>query len=287
VHRAVGSSDATAFLNKGKDAITPEKQYYTTLRKYENGQTDPLTLRTLSTMAFDAYDMPTANKVSQQYLATQTDLYTKENLDFIFKFTSNSKTQGFALVLNNPDKINKVLGKGMAEDKLMGIIIQEDVYPVILKRNATTEPDFSALNTSLTSKYPKYASEATAKGKVIYYQYKGNWEKFQTEVVAYMKQYGDNTSAGELNSYAWTVFENCKDMTCVSEALSWSKRSFKDKEDPMYIDTYANILHKLGKTKEAIEWETKAVALAEEGAKKSYQETLDKMKKGEKTWTEK
>ena len=52
----------------------------------------------------------------------------------------------------------------------------------------------------------------------------------------------------------------------------------------MYIDTYANLLYKLGKKDEAITWEQKALDLAPEGEKKSYEETLDKMKKGEKTW---
>jgi predicted RNA polymerase sigma factor len=54
------------------------------------------------------------------------------------------------------------------------------------------------------------------------------------------------------------------------------------------MDTYANILHKLGKTKEAIEVQERAVALTTDAAsKQSLQETLDKMKKGEKTWTDK
>ena len=53
----------------------------------------------------------------------------------------------------------------------------------------------------------------------------------------------------------------------------------------MFMDTYANILHKLGNTKEAILWEKKALALVKsEEEKKTYQEALTKMEKGEKTW---
>ncbi len=80
------------------------------------------------------------------------------------------------------------------------------------------------------------------------------------------------------------MFENCKDMTCVKEALDWSKRSLKDGKNPMYIDTYANILYKLGNKEEAIKWQEKAIAMVSDVDKKGYQETLDKMKKGEKTW---
>lgn len=291
VHRAVGSSDAQTFITKGKDAINPEKQYYTQLRKYENGLHEPSFLRNLAVISQGAYDMVNAEKLSAEYLATQTDLFTKENLEFIDKFTGKSKDKGFALMLANTEKVNAVLGKGKAEQKIMSIITQEDVYPVILKRGTKEAPapvpDFSALHEKIAAKYPQYAEEVTAKSKVIYYQYKGEWDTFQKEIVSFMSKYGEKASPNELNSYAWTVFENCKDMNCVAEALEWSKRSFRDKENPMFMDTYANILHKLGKTREAIEWQEKAIALAAQGDKKTYEETLEKMKKGEKTWTEK
>jgi hypothetical protein len=50
------------------------------------------------------------------------------------------------------------------------------------------------------------------------------------------------------------------------------------------MDTYANILYKLGRKDEALEWENKAMSAASENDKKTYQETIDKMKTGEKTW---
>jgi len=75
-------------------------------------------------------------------------------------------------------------------------------------------------------------------------------------------------------------------MTCVQEALEWSKRSFKDKENPMFIDTYANLLYKMGRKEEAIQWQEKAIALVSEAEKKDYEATRDKMKRGEKTWIE-
>jgi hypothetical protein len=73
-------------------------------------------------------------------------------------------------------------------------------------------------------------------------------------------------------------------MTCVSDALEWSKRSFSIQAIPAFMDTYANILYKMGKKDEAIAWEEKAAKLESEGERQSYLQTIDKMKKGEKTW---
>ena len=72
-------------------------------------------------------------------------------------------------------------------------------------------------------------------------------------------------------------------MACVEQALEWSKRSIDQTQEPALMDTYANILYKLGKKDEAIEWETKAMN-AEPADKSTYEETLKKMKSGEKTW---
>ncbi|MBE7173208.1 MAG: thioredoxin fold domain-containing protein [Williamsia sp.] len=281
VHRAIGSSPADVFIAKGNDALNPEKQYYTLLDKYKAGEKSPEFLRKMAVAALDMYDRENSSKIGKEYLATQKDLFTKENLDFVDKFTSSSKDPGFALIMNNDKKYDEVKGSGSASKKLVGIIANEDLYPAVFRKDSPT-PDWTALDSKVAAKYPKYSKEVISMGKVMYYQSKSDWPNFQTAVLAYMNDYGANASSAQLNSFAWAVFENCKDMTCVKEALDWSKRSFAAKDEPMYIDTYANILYKMGKKEEAIKWEEKALALANND--KTYQETLDKMKKGEKTW---
>jgi len=283
VHRAVGSSDVKTFISKGADALNPEKQYYVLLEKYNEGEKRPEFLRNLANAAGDVYDQEMSKKLSQEYLATQTDLFTPENLDFIAKFTNTTKDPGFAVLSANAAKFDAVKGKGAANKKLVAIIMQEEIYPALFSKGAAA-PNWDAINASLTRKYPAQADEVLGAAKVTYFQRKKDWNAFQAAIVPYMAKYGASMEPQQLNAYAWTVFENCKDMTCVKEALEWSKRSFKDKEEPMFIDTYANILYKMGKTDEAIKWSEKALALAPAGEKADYQQTLDKMKRGEKTW---
>lgn len=192
------------------------------------------------------------------------------------------------MMLDNPAKVNAALGPNKAEERVLAIIMQENIYPSLSKGlRMKTVPKWDSLTTVVSAKYPAYAEEALSKGKLAYYQNAKDWPNFQAAVVAYMEKYGAKASAAELNTYAWTVFENCKDMTCVTQALEWSKKSFKDNKNPMFMDTYANILHKLGRTQEAIPVQEEAIALTTDAAsKKSLQESLDKMKKGEKTWVD-
>ena len=284
VHRALGSFTGDAFITKAENALDPSKQYYTLLAKYEGGQKDSSFLRSMAVSALDAGDRETANKVARDYLATQTDLFTKGNLDFIKKFIENSKDKGFEIMLNNSDKVDAVLGKGVANGILQKIILSEEVIEKI-PRNPDVKPDWNKITTSLKAKYPSQADEVLAKGQIIYNQYFAkDWQNLQPAIVDYMKKYSDHASPEDLDSYAWTAFQNCEDTTCLTEALDWSKRSFAENKNPMFMDTYANILYKLGKKEEAISWEQKAIDLLTGANKESLRENLEKMKRGEKIW---
>ena len=283
IHRAVGSSEAYEFITKASDALNPEKQYYTLLDQYNAGNKSPELLKRAAIAAQDIYDKVTSSQIGNEYLATQKDLMTKENIDFIDHMTISTKGYGFAFIMNNQKKYDEVKGSGSANSKIADIIAEEEVFPVIMKKDSVT-PDWTALTASINEKYPAYSKEAVLKSKAMYYMMKSDWLKFQDAVVAFMNKYGAHVAPDYLNEFAWAVFVNCKDMTCVKDALDWSKRFFKDNNNPHYIDTYANILYKLGNTNEAIKWEEKAVALSDHA--KLFQDTLDKMKKGEKTWKE-
>lgn len=281
VQRFVGSMDADEFIAKGNEALIPEKQYYTQLRKYQAGEKSPLFLYQLAIMSKNAYDMKNAKAICDDYLATQSDLYTKENLGLIKDFTNSSKDKGFAIMLTNPEKVDALLGEGTSDKVVKNIILREEIAPKIFSKTAATTPDWTSLEKGVAVKYPSQAKELTAYSKVLYYQNKREWNNFGPAVSDYMKVYGSKALPEQMNQFAWTVFQNCNDMTCVESALDWSKQSFAQNNNYQFIDTYANLLMKAGKKQEAINWETKAVALAKEKKDPSvgeFEETLSTMK---------
>ena len=192
-------------------------------------------------------------------------------------------------MMENPAKVDAVLGTGTADAIVQSIIMREEVYPLIFPGNVVSvkdlqEPDWNVINRTLQAKYPAQAASVLAYSKVVFYQRKNDWDQFGPAVVAYMKLDGNTVSDDQLNEFAWKVFQNCSDETCLQNALDWSKRSFEVSNTPGFIDTYANILYRLGKKDEALEWEQKAKDLVPESDKAGYQQTIDKMKAGEKTW---
>jgi thioredoxin-related protein len=294
VHRFTGAMGAKKFVDNAKNVFNPDTQYFTQLSKYYAGKNDPAFLLQLSKLADLSNDQVIAKSAGTEYIASQPDLYTKDNLAFLISLTRSSKDKGFAVLMNEAEKVNAVLGKGKAEAVTREIIWNEEVIYHVLQSVKIVdgkwivedkEVNWQALSGKLQSKYPKQAEELGARARVYYYKDRGKWSDFCTAVAPYMAQYGDHVNNETLDEYARAVFRSCTDTGLVSQALEWSKRSFAEEKTPDYISTYANLLHKMGRTREAIGWQKKAIALIpQESDSKWYLEKLGKMEKGEKTW---
>lgn len=88
--------------------------------------------------------------------------------------------------------------------------------------------------------------------------------------------------ASALNDGAWSVYLFSKDPVQLAKALSWAKRANELTESPEVMDTYGRLLYKTGNKEEAINWETKADALARTkyAIPSQYEKVVEKMKAG-------
>jgi thioredoxin-related protein len=280
LHRIVGGSNtAKMFIDEVQEAFDTTKQYYTRLQQFENGRRDSGFLYQLAMQVYDAYDIPTGKKIMKAYLAGQTNLFTPAALKLITTYTTRSTDEYFGFIAEHASEINQVMGAGKAENKVRTIFLQEGRF---YSRDKGV-PDWANIQKKIAARLPNEAEEITMHIKVNVYNIKRDWPNFEKAIVAYMKQYSHLMNDGDLNSLAWNVFENCKDMTCVSQILDWSKQ-LKDAKEPAFLDTYANLLYKLGKKDAAIALEQKALDMSPGNDRSGYQSTIDKMKKGEKTW---
>jgi len=102
------------------------------------------------------------------------------------------------------------------------------------------------------------------------------------EYTAHMQR---NIISQKLNNIAWEIFQTVSDKNVLQDALSWSKRSLEIyPNNPLWMDTYANLFYKIGKKEEAIATEEEALQYAGNADKKGFEKTITKMKAGLKTW---
>lgn len=292
VHRSVGTiSDVVAetsiFLQTAKDALNPEKQYYTLKQKFEYNESKgikqkPEFLYNLVSSAAQIYDIDFGTTVLKKYILTQKNLFTKENVSLLTLFCQSSKDEAFKLLFKNVEKIDPAFKKEVAS-KINAIIFREEIMPKLSAKNAA--PDWQLIETNLKTKYPLQTKGVLSQAKVMFFENKKDWKNFGQAVIDYIKLNNDLPSL-EINNLAWSIFEHCDDTACISKILELSKKAVSDDPNHLFMDTYANLLYKIGKNEEAIEWESKAMNLAKSKNEDyaPYEETISKMKKGEKTW---
>ena len=85
-------------------------------------------------------------------------------------------------MLQHPEKVDAVLGKGVAENQVNRIIFYEEVVPVLFNKYAPIagEPNWNKLKDSIQVKYPSKADEVLAYSKVLFYLNRQQWNDFRT-----------------------------------------------------------------------------------------------------------
>ena len=282
---------------KNLDLTDPEILYGRLFDSYRNGKKDIATIRKLLIMGNSFGDTISLKLLISDFIDELDKPFKKEDILLVRKFTKKTNDPGFEFFLKNAQQINMVLGINWADGNILGWIDKE-----LMKSQNSAANDWSNFRDNIdwnlimqraTAKYGRLGKEAAFKAKLMYLFYREDYLSFAKETANLMdfltNEYGEKASirlGGELlNNAAWWAFENLADTNILNKALSWSKYALE--EGPARysrIDTYANLLYKLGKRSEAIEWEKKALKLTPEPSRKIVMDTIDKMEKGIKTW---
>jgi hypothetical protein len=263
------------------DTTNPDRQYAALLQEYKNGKKDSAFLHDLAMMAVREKDGSNVSIISKDYIIGLKNVYSKNNLSFILKFTKRSIDTGFTILIKNMNKVSNVIGENQVEPLLRSIIGKEEIEPYLV--NKALEPDWDKILVEVKEKYGAIGEEKVYGAQMIYFAGKENWEKFGKYYALYYST-AIPRSEYHINNISWTVFEHVKDLNVLNVAIKATYYSLENfaKDDPGDMDTHANLLYKAGRTKDAIEVEKKAVQLSEN--RKELVETLDKMEKGIPTW---
>ncbi|ERJ59808.1 thioredoxin family protein [Sphingobacterium paucimobilis] len=290
VHRMVGGGEADAFISRANEGLHPETQYVTLIKKFEANPKDPEVAKRLATAAQSAYDQGMVSKAIEAFVSSigVDDFLTADNIDLLLQGATSSEGTCYDIIKNNMQRVDELLIENnktqSSNDILAGVLANELIRPK-MANGASSPVDFVAIQKEIEKDHPYVNMKSSiAMSKVQYYAREKNWPAFKDAVNDFLSMNARGVAPDMLNSFAWTIFENCDDAACIKSALDWSKKSLESGEQAMFIDTYANLLYKSGNKSNAIKWQEKALMLASEGEKENYQITLDKMKSGQPTW---
>jgi thioredoxin-related protein len=216
------------------------------------------------------------------------ELFTTENFSFISQFINSYDKRAFKFLFRNEVKIDSLMNKDYeyklwhARMFINSIIRKTEVSPLIQKAEAM--PDWEKLFKSIKTRFNVYyANMNVLQGKIDWYAKNKNWPNYTKHLVNYVDRFAaDLQNSWYLNSYAWKTFLYSKEKKELERALAWSGKAILNGPNANWMDTYANLLYKLGRVRLAILWEEKATII--DPNDKDIQLNLEKMNKGQVTW---
>jgi hypothetical protein len=307
VHRYVGGLPIKEFISLAKNTLDSQKQYYTRIEKYKEGQLTYAEMPELAELARgfsqEALSLDIARNYMLGYLNNldEKEFLERANLDFLSKFRDmiTSKDKIFALYFKQPNEIDQIKqSKGHAKELVKYIIIKEEIQTLLNDAKIKiVEPSWNNISKKIEKKYGKqYADVIIAGAKVSWYQFSKDMPKAATYLVQRMKLEGiehlrdDIGTMISLNNSAFFVFKYSSNKYELKTAIEWVNKAIKTSEvveskpSPGIMDTKANLLYKIGKKKEAIQLEEKVIQLLP--TENEFKKTLSKMKKDLPTWNE-
>lgn len=300
VHRAVGAIRDTDFIKVASNTFDENKQYCTLLERYKQGARDFTKMRYLAGIAKSIGDQQTADEIAREYVRGYLNknvdqLLLKRNIDFILTYlrllTSDDNTFKYCYV--NGSKVDSALNnKGISQSIVDYVITKEEINQTLWKdgQPLTQTPPWDSLAQILKKKYDDYCAERNLlNAKLRWYGYKQDWSELTQLNVEKIKRFGLDTAGfpakSELNNMIYNViFQHSNDQDILKQGIKWMEILLSVQYDGINIDTYANLLYKIGQRQEAIDLEKKALSL--DPTNEEIQGNYEKMLKGEPTWAE-
>jgi thioredoxin-related protein len=258
------------------------------------------------------FDTALVRPLSKQYAEYVSRLdvskrYTKENIAFWNMRVLKSDSKTFRYFYNDGKLIDRVMQqKGYAAAVVDKTIYHELIVPFLKEQNTnpairmtglymnspdvktdSSEADWKKLENMVRKKF----DDITAKRNVLAAKIEWyNRHSFKVPYAKYLLLELDTykpdveLKGSVINIGAWTAFLHINDKSILNGYLKWMhKLVIRYPENGYIIDTYANLLYKLGRKKDAIYWEEKAI-LTGNGHAADYRNVLEQMKRGEPTY---
>ncbi len=295
LHKGFGFKTPNEFLDLVTSANDPEKQYYTLLERYFKNELSCSSKNYLAKTAQTLLDYEKADSVGKNYIhdclssMPESRLWTKDNIEFMNMFTTSSSDKSFVFFYKNSDRVNKIMNyEGYAQSLVERIIYKESIYPHLIEshENPNQHPNWDSLRSVLIARFDDWTvNSAITYGKLSWYKGTNNNELYCKYLIEKIEKYSsdsDKKNAFYINNSAWDIFSLSSSEEELKIASKWMESFLEGAPDDYYaLDTYANILYKLGDVAKAIEFQKKAVEISGE---EDFRSTLKKMKAGVPTW---
>jgi thioredoxin-related protein len=202
----------------------------------------------------DEKEFPEQEEVDE-FLNNQSDLFSEVSWSVMWRFGLSEKHSDF--FVQNYSRYKKLYGDEV-KNRLYRVVNQR----VLAAADKGDEEMFKNAM-SIVEEHSEDKEGAMFSFSLVYYEKTADWQKYARHIQKHVTQNGYE-EGGRINSWGWTIYEDCKDEEVVATAANWMKEVCAISPDYYYLDTYAALLYKDKKYKEA---QTQAKLAIEVGVK--------------------
>lgn len=270
VHIIPGAaSNAGRFVEAGKIALDENRQIFTCLKKYEAGERDVEFLYDLSVDFLQLGDKEMARKVGNTFWQTITpeERLLDKGIRYAADFFESVDDAMLPLFMDHPERVDAVLGKGVADQKVIRAIEAKYINP--LMKDSVNIPDWDGLYRELTAKYPKKQKSIR---KMLLNRKLGYGQRYHKDglCAAALKELlpicWEEGSKVLIPGYAYELGRKAQDKEAGKIALEWLERSL-DETNAYQLLNYADILFLNKQKGKGLKCVNTALKLTEEGSK--------------------
>ena len=275
VHKSMGGRQLLDFIDLGNAALDPNRQIGSLHKRYQEGERSEDFLKqyakVISESEFSGFE-----PISEQYLATQDDWTTDENMRFLFDYSeASSESKLFQYTLQHRAEFESLLGKEKVRAKL------EFAAERDRSKKGVPRDDVEKLKKHYSQYFSKDDSYDLAMQtyfrQLMYSPDPVEQEKFKSEIQLYLAGSPD-LDWNFYNAAAWQLFELTDDEMLLRQAANWTLVSISKEENSFNTDTMAHLLYKLGDELSAKSYAEKSIELAKQSGE-DYSETEKLLKK--------
>lgn len=260
VHRVAGYQSGERMLKLADDVANPMRQLAAMKQEYNKGKRDADFLYAYAYTCKDAMEDRSYYTIAKEYLATQEDWSSKQNMKFILDFVSRTDMEMFNYLIKNRSVFNQTFGAREVTAKVEKLISVR-IDQLLSLKNGEDENTFAEARELFEKVFPDKAEGLTASFKMTYYRNGGDRQNFAKAAVEYVELM-PTLSAAELSDIAWTFYRVIEDEAQLEKALRWAKKALKMEKDVAHYDTVASLYQKLGSKRKAKRYAKKGIKYA-------------------------
>ncbi|HVS97795.1 MAG TPA: DUF255 domain-containing protein [Puia sp.] len=311
VHKSIGVKSVLQFVQMGKDALDPEKRYFNKVAKWRSRRLPETEAKDLALEALHMGADSLAEAITRQHLRWLHGkaVFYPDEVEFLrnlYRFLLPGDS-AFLVWMNEPTAIDSIAGKKGTAMTAVTYVIWKDAFDLPLQKAVKyrEEPDWTSLAATAAKRYPRrLVDQVLLDARTSWYAIeKDDKRKFNVYIDRYrLNGIDTGGNRGVNNNMAWEIFLGSSDSVQLDIAAQWMRKliAFQEPNDKTRLSvnenllfanlmsTYAQILYKLGRQDQALNWQKKVIDIAKfthyKLAIQTWTADLDKMEKGIKTW---